>query len=159
MLTFEVVSFDIGYNHILGRHFLLMFMPLIHTNYATIKMSGPKGIIILKSDQRYALDCENTALTHTGRFGEKEAQELAMKVAKAHGGSTTIGTAVPKPPVAGTYRSPAEKKNTFVGSTSNQPIADQAVDDKKKGAVDKEVSVDPNDTNKKIRLGTELEAK
>jgi hypothetical protein len=33
------------------------------------------------------------------------------------------------------------------------------VDDKKKGAAEKEVAVDPNDTNKKLRLGTELEAK
>jgi hypothetical protein len=33
------------------------------------------------------------------------------------------------------------------------------VDDKKKGAIEKEVAVDPNDMNKKLRLGTELEAK
>jgi hypothetical protein len=50
MLTFEVASFDIGYNCILGRPFLLKFMVAIHTTYATIKMSGPKGVIILKSD-------------------------------------------------------------------------------------------------------------
>jgi hypothetical protein len=46
-----------------------------------------------------------------------------------------------------------------VGSTSNQPTADQVVDDKKKGAVDKEVSVDPDDTDKKLHLSTELDAK
>jgi hypothetical protein len=50
MLTFEVSSFDIGYNCILGRPFLLKFMVVIHTAYATIKMSGLKGIIVLKSD-------------------------------------------------------------------------------------------------------------
>jgi hypothetical protein len=50
MLPFEVVSFDIRYNYILGRRFLIKFMAVIHTAYATIKMSGPKGIIILKSD-------------------------------------------------------------------------------------------------------------
>jgi hypothetical protein len=33
------------------------------------------------------------------------------------------------------------------------------VDDKKKGAADKEVAVDPDDTNKKLRLSTRLEAK
>jgi hypothetical protein len=43
-----------------------------------------------------------------------------------------------------------------VGVMSNQPSADQAVDDKKKGAADMEVAVDPDDTNKKLRLGTEL---
>jgi hypothetical protein len=46
-----------------------------------------------------------------------------------------------------------------VGATSNQPSVDQAVDDKKKGAADKEVVIDPDDMNKKLHLGTELEAK
>jgi hypothetical protein len=65
-------------------------MAVIHTAYATIKIPGPKDIIVLKSDQRDALACENATLTHDGRFSEKEAQELATKVAKAHGGSTPI---------------------------------------------------------------------
>jgi hypothetical protein len=37
MLTFEVASFDIEYNYILGRPFLLKFMTVIHTAYTTIK--------------------------------------------------------------------------------------------------------------------------
>jgi hypothetical protein len=159
MLTFEVASFDIRYNCILWRPFLLKFMTVIHTAYATIKIPGAKDIIILKSNQRDAFACENVTLTHAGRFGEKEAHELAAKVAKAHGGRTSIRTAVPKPPAAGTHQPPPEKKNTFMGATSNQPSADQAVDDKKKGAADKEVAVDPDDMNTKLHLGTELEAK
>jgi hypothetical protein len=51
MLTFEVASFNIGYNCILGRHFLLKFMAVIHTVYATMKMPGPKGMITIKADQ------------------------------------------------------------------------------------------------------------
>jgi hypothetical protein len=43
MLTFEVASFDIGYNCILGMPFLLRFMVVIHSAYATIKMPGPRG--------------------------------------------------------------------------------------------------------------------
>jgi hypothetical protein len=66
VLTFEVASFDIGYNYILRRPFLLKFMTVIHTVYATLKMSGPKGMITIKADQRDALACENTTLTHTG---------------------------------------------------------------------------------------------
>jgi hypothetical protein len=73
MLTFEVGSFDIGYNCILGRPFLLKFMTVIHTAYATIKMLGPRGVITLKSDERDALACENATLTHTVKFSEKEA--------------------------------------------------------------------------------------
>jgi hypothetical protein len=33
MLTFEVACFDIGYNFILGRPFLLKFMAVIHIAY------------------------------------------------------------------------------------------------------------------------------
>jgi hypothetical protein len=33
------------------------------------------------------------------------------------------------------------------------------VNDKKKWAIDKEVLVDPDDTNKKLRVSTELDAK
>jgi hypothetical protein len=85
MLTFEVTSFDIGYNYILGRPFLLKFMAAIHTAYATVKMPDPRGVITLKSNQRDALACENATLTHVGRFGKEEAQKLAAKVAKTRG--------------------------------------------------------------------------
>jgi hypothetical protein len=159
MLTFEMTNFDMGYNCILGRPFLLKFMAIIQTVYATIKMPGPKGIIVFKSSQHDALACENATLTHDRQFGEKEAHELAAKVAKVHGGSTPIRTAASKPPAADTHRPPVEKKSTFMDSMSNQPIVDQPVDDKKNGAVDKEVAIDPDDTNKKLRLNTELEAK
>jgi hypothetical protein len=47
---FEVASFDIKYNYILGRPFLLKFMAFIHTAYVTMKMSGPKGVITIKAD-------------------------------------------------------------------------------------------------------------
>jgi hypothetical protein len=43
MLTFKVASFDIGYNCILGRPFLLRFMVVIYTAYVIIKMSDPGG--------------------------------------------------------------------------------------------------------------------
>jgi hypothetical protein len=71
MLTFKVANFDIGYNCILERSFLLKFMAFIHTTYATMKMPGPKGVITIKANQRDALACENTTLTHVGRFDKK----------------------------------------------------------------------------------------
>jgi hypothetical protein len=82
MLTFEVASFNIGYNCILGRPFLLKFMAVIHTAYATMKMPSPKGVITIKADQRDALACEYATLMHAGRFSEKAAQEQAAKVVK-----------------------------------------------------------------------------
>jgi hypothetical protein len=50
MLTFKVASFNIGYNCILGRLFLLKFMTVMHTAYITMRMPGPKGIITIKAD-------------------------------------------------------------------------------------------------------------
>jgi hypothetical protein len=50
VLTFEVASFDIGYNYIIERPFLLKFIAVIHTAYATLKMSGIKGMITIKTD-------------------------------------------------------------------------------------------------------------
>jgi hypothetical protein len=90
VLTFEVASFDIGYNCILERPFLLKFMAVIHTVYTTLKMLGPKGVITIKVDQRDTLACENTTLMHSGRFGEKAAQEQVTKIAKMHGSSTSF---------------------------------------------------------------------
>jgi hypothetical protein len=95
MLTFEVASFDIGYNCILGWPFLLKFMAVIHTTYAIIKMSGPKGIITLTSDHRDAVACENVALTQARKFSNKEAQDLAVKMAKIPQGSTPSRIATP----------------------------------------------------------------
>jgi hypothetical protein len=51
MLTFEFASFDIGYNCILWRPFLLKFMVVIHTAYATMKMPGLKDVFTIKTDQ------------------------------------------------------------------------------------------------------------
>jgi hypothetical protein len=51
MLMFEVASFDIGYNCIVGRPFLLRFMAVIHTAYATMKMPSTKDVITIKGDQ------------------------------------------------------------------------------------------------------------
>jgi hypothetical protein len=64
VLMFEVASFDIRYNCILRRPFLLKFMAVIHTTYATLKMYGPKDVITIKADQYDTLACENTTLTH-----------------------------------------------------------------------------------------------
>jgi hypothetical protein len=75
MLMFEVASFNIAYNCILGRPFMLKFMAVIYNAYATIKMPSPKGVITIKAEQQDALACENTSLSHAGHFSEKAAQE------------------------------------------------------------------------------------
>jgi hypothetical protein len=75
MLMFEVTSFDIGYNCILGRPFLMKFMVVIHIANATMRMPGPMGVITIKADQQDALACENATLTHARHFVKKAVQE------------------------------------------------------------------------------------
>jgi hypothetical protein len=150
MLTFEVASFNIGCNCILWRPFLLKFMAVIHTAYATIKMPSPRGVIILKSDQRDALACENTALTHAGRFGQEEAQKLVMKVAKTHGGGTPSKTVTSRPSTGDTSKTleANQKQSMTVTPALIQRTTDQPVADERKGATDKEIQVDHNDADK-----------
>jgi hypothetical protein len=140
-LTFEVASFDIGYNCILGRPFLLKFMAVIHTAYAIVKMPGPKGVITLKSDHRDAVACGNAAITHAEKFGNKEAQDLAVKMAKIQQGNTPSRIATPGSAAGGTSRPVTSTKGITVASPSNQPAANQLVAEDKMGATDKEVAV------------------
>jgi hypothetical protein len=138
MLTFEVASFDIGYNCILGRSFLLKFMVVIHTAYATMKMPGSKGVITIKVNQRDALASENASLSHVGRFGNKVAQEQVAKVTKTKGDNTPHKTSMSKPPTNSTPRAPAAQKGTYVASVSNQPHADRKANNKLKGSAGEE---------------------
>jgi hypothetical protein len=158
-LTFEVASFDIDYNCILRRPFLLKFMAVIHMAYVTIKMSGPKGVITLKSDQRDAVAYENVALTHAGKFGNKEAQDMAVKMARIQQGNTPSRIATPGSAAGGTPRPITSKKGITMASPSNQPATNQLAAEDKKGDIDKEVAVDPNNTDKKLRISTKLDAK
>jgi hypothetical protein len=159
MLTFEVASFDIRYNCILGRPFLLRFMVVIHTTYATIKMPGPRGVITLKSDQRDALACENAALTHAERFGEKKVQNLAAKVAKMHGEGSPARTMMPGPLAGDTPKMSIVRKGMMATPASTQCVTDRLVADERKGAADKEIQADPSDTDKKLHISTKLESK
>jgi hypothetical protein len=158
-LTFEVASFDIGYNCILGRPFLLKFMVVIHTAYATIKMPGPKGVITITSDHQDAVACENAALTHAGKFNNNEAQDLTVKMAKIQQGNTPSRIATPGSTAEGASRPATLTKGITMSSPSNQPAINQLAAEDKKGATDKEVAVDPNNADKKLRISTELDAK
>jgi hypothetical protein len=136
-------------------------MSVIHTAYATIKMPSPRGVITLKSNQHNALACENAALTHARRFGKKEVQKLAVKVAKMHGGGTPAKTVTPGPSTGDTSKAHVakQKQSMTVTPASTQRTTDQLVTDERNGATDKEIQVDPNDADKKLHISMELEAK
>jgi hypothetical protein len=121
MLTFKVASFDIGYSCILGRSFLLKFIVIIHTAYATMKMPRPKAVITIRVDQWDTLACENASLSYVGRFGEKAAQEQLAKAVKTQGDSTPLKTSMPKPPIGGTPQTSIAKKGAYAASPSTQP--------------------------------------
>jgi hypothetical protein len=102
---------------------------------------------------------QNATLTHAGRFGEKEAQNLDAKVAKTHGRGTHSKTVTPGPLAGDTPKMPAAKKSTTVTPTSTQRATHHLVADERNGATDKEIQVDPSDADKKLCISTELEAK
>jgi hypothetical protein len=81
-------------------------------------MSDPRGVITIKSDQRDALACESASLTHAGRFSQKEEQDLAVKVAKTHGGGTLAKTVMPGPLVGDTPKIPVTKQSMTVTPAS-----------------------------------------
>jgi hypothetical protein len=159
VLMFEVASFDIGYNCIPGRPFLLKFMTVIHTAYATLKMAGPKGVITIKADQCDALACGNVTLTHVGRFDEKVAQDQAAKIVKMHDSITSLKSLVPKPSKIDSTRLPSTNRGARGASASNQQPVDQLVDLKKMEGDDKEVIVFPSNPDKKLQINTGLEVK
>jgi hypothetical protein len=158
VLMFDVATYDIRYNCILRRPFLLKFMAVIHTAYATLKMHDPTDVITIKAHQRDALACENMILTYARRFGEKASQDEAAKVAKTHDGSASFKSPVPKPPTIGSPRPPLAKTGAYGASTSNQQHVDQPMDGKKEED-DKEVPVNYSNLDKKLRISTGLGAK
>jgi hypothetical protein len=61
-LRFEVVSFDCGYNTIIGRPGLAKFMAIPHYTYMILKMPGPQGIITVRADFQGASECFRVAI-------------------------------------------------------------------------------------------------
>jgi hypothetical protein len=51
------------------------------------------------------------------------------------------------------------QESTYIGSASNQLLADRPTDDKKKGANNKEVPIDPSNLYKKLWVSTGLDPK
>jgi hypothetical protein len=67
MLTCEVANFDMGYNCILGRPFLIKFMEASHTTYTFMKLPGPMGVITIEPNAKDAYDiCVLTKARHFG---------------------------------------------------------------------------------------------
>jgi hypothetical protein len=61
-LRFEVARFDCGYNAIIGRPGLAKFMAILHYPYMILKMTGPQGIITVRTDFQGAAECFQGAI-------------------------------------------------------------------------------------------------
>jgi hypothetical protein len=61
-LRFEVACFGCGYNAIIGRLGLAKFMAIPHYPYMILKMLGPQGIIIVRTDFQGAVECFRGAI-------------------------------------------------------------------------------------------------
>jgi hypothetical protein len=66
---------------------------------------------------------------------------------------------MPGSAAGGTPRPITSKKGITMASSSNQLAANQLAAEDIKGAIDKEVAVDPNNTDKKLHISTEMDAK
>jgi uncharacterized membrane protein YqiK len=88
-------------------------------------------------------------------------QRLAAKVAKTHGGGTPAKTVMSGPSVGDTPKMLVanQKQSMTVILASTQRTTDQRVADERKEATDKEIQMDSNDADNKLRISTELEAK
>ncbi|XP_062230045.1 uncharacterized protein LOC133927605 [Phragmites australis] len=67
-LTFDVADFETAYNVILGRPMLGKFMVVVRYAYQVLKISGPKGIIIVKGDQCAMVKCDKQSLEMVEHF-------------------------------------------------------------------------------------------
>jgi hypothetical protein len=63
-LTFEVVGFRGAYHVILGRSCYVKFMAVPNYTYLKMKMSGPKGVIIVGSSIEHVFDCNVECVEH-----------------------------------------------------------------------------------------------
>jgi hypothetical protein len=83
-------------------------------------------------------------------------------VAKTKGGHTRSKPSTSKSPTGNTPHAPPASKGTNITLGSTLSPADQKADNKLKGIVgteDKEVLVDPNNSDKKLRVSLNLDPK
>jgi hypothetical protein len=78
-LTFEVVGFRGVYHAILGRPCYAKFMVVPNYTYLKMKMSSPKGVIIVGSSIEHAFDCDVECVEHAEALALDEALVVTME--------------------------------------------------------------------------------
>ena len=83
-IKFEVADFESSYHAILGCPALAKFMAIPHYPYLLLKMSGPNGVLSLRSDLKRAFDCYVQAIQIATKAqatnGRKEIAAIAAEL-------------------------------------------------------------------------------
>jgi hypothetical protein len=92
-LRFKVASFYCGYNTIISRPGLAKFMAIPHYTYMILKMSGPQGIITVRTDFQGAAECFRVAIqaalttkpsmTYSAQANSKPEEDLTIPANEA----------------------------------------------------------------------------
>jgi hypothetical protein len=83
-IQFEVADFETAYNAFLGRPVLTKFMVILHYAYLVLKMSGPRGVISIRGDDKRAYDCDKESCEMANRLAAfTELQELKEALAES----------------------------------------------------------------------------
>jgi hypothetical protein len=77
-LTFEVVGFYGSYHAVLGRPCYAKFMAILNYTYLKLKMSGPNGVITVRTTYQHAYECDVECCEYAEAIIESEA--LAAKL-------------------------------------------------------------------------------
>jgi hypothetical protein len=83
-IQFEIADFETTYNAFLGRPTLSKFMAILHYAYLVLKMLGPRGIISIRRDIKWAFDCDRESCKTTDRLmTSTELQELKQALVES----------------------------------------------------------------------------
>nr|AAK27822.1 putative gag-pol precursor [Oryza sativa Japonica Group] len=93
-VCFEVADFEIAYHAILRRPALAKFMAVPHYTYMMMKMSGPRGVISLRSDIKQAVTCDKEscemAQTHETTLAREEIRLAATTASEGEVPATKL---------------------------------------------------------------------
>jgi hypothetical protein len=83
-IQFEVADFGTAYNAFLGRPALTKFMAIPHYAYLVLKMLGPRGVISIRGDVKWAYDSDKESCEMADRLvASVEIQELKEALAES----------------------------------------------------------------------------
>ena len=75
-----MVDFETAYNGILGCPALAKFLIATHYGYQSLKMPGPKGVIMVRGDRKMAYACDRKSLELVDELPTRETDSSAMQV-------------------------------------------------------------------------------